>query len=88
MLGPRTVTAEWSLDAGPTLILLANLGDEKAVCPEGREGVLILQTVSVPKEPAQGFLPPWYVGWFLKEEADVEPGGTISSAKGDDLLLR
>jgi 1,4-alpha-glucan branching enzyme len=88
LLGPRTVAAEWSLDAGPTLILLANLGDEKAVCPEGREGVLIFQTGSVPKELAQGLLPPWYVGWFLKEEADAEPGGTISSAKGDDFMLR
>jgi hypothetical protein len=65
LLGPRTVVAEWSLNAGATLILLANLGDEKVVCTEGREGALIFQTGTVPKELAQGFLPPWYVGWFL-----------------------
>lgn len=65
LLGPRTVAAEWSLDAGATLILLANFGDEKVVCTEGREDALIFQTGTVPKELAQGFLPPWYVGWFL-----------------------
>jgi maltooligosyltrehalose trehalohydrolase len=65
LLGPRTVATEWSLDAGATLILLANLGDERTICPEGREGTLIFQTGTVPKELAQGFLPPWYVGWFL-----------------------
>ena len=67
LLGPRTVVAEWSLDADATLILLANFGDEKAVCPEGREGALLFQTGTVPKELAQGFLPPWYVGWFLND---------------------
>ncbi|MCK4605286.1 MAG: DUF3459 domain-containing protein, partial [Deltaproteobacteria bacterium] len=67
LLGPRTVAAEWSLDAGATLILLANLGDEKAVCPEVREGVLLFQTGAVLKELGHGFLPPWYVGWFLND---------------------
>jgi hypothetical protein len=47
----------------------ANLGDEKAVCPERRESTLLFQTGTVPKELAQGFLPPWYVGWFLKGKA-------------------
>jgi maltooligosyltrehalose trehalohydrolase len=87
LLGPRTVAAEWSLDAGATLILLANLGYEKAVCPEGPEGALLFQTGTVPKKLAQGFLPPWYVGWFLKGEARAEPGGAISSAKDNDFLL-
>jgi malto-oligosyltrehalose trehalohydrolase len=61
LLGPATLTAQWSLAAGATLRLSANLA---AVCfddPPATAGRRLLATAA----PPDGAWPPWYVEWTL-----------------------